>query len=166
MGTRYLTAVVDKNEYKVAQYGQCDGYPSSAGAFILKFLENPKMIARLRQNLVNVKFSAEHTDHSNRVIGCYILKDIAKSNKKEILLPNDLQFACDSLMCEWCYVIDLDTNSYEVYKGGNTQPIPAGERFASIGCTVIDEYYPVKLVHIFDINNLPEEKEFLSFLTS
>ena len=39
MGTRNLTAVVLNGEYRVAQYGQWDGYPSGQGATALHFLE-------------------------------------------------------------------------------------------------------------------------------
>jgi len=38
VGTRNLTCVVLGGEFKIAQYGQWDGYPSGQGATILKFL--------------------------------------------------------------------------------------------------------------------------------
>ncbi len=37
-GTRNLTCVVVGGEYKVAQYGQWDGYPSGQGLTALNFL--------------------------------------------------------------------------------------------------------------------------------
>ena len=39
MGTRHTTAVKQNGEYKVAQYGQWDGYPEGAGVSILSFLK-------------------------------------------------------------------------------------------------------------------------------
>ena len=42
---------------------------------------------------------------------------------------NDLDFAQDSLFCEWAYVIDFDTNTFEVFKGFNRTPLTEGERF-------------------------------------
>ena len=38
MGTRHLIIVQSDNQYKVAQYGQWDGYPGGQGVDILKFL--------------------------------------------------------------------------------------------------------------------------------
>ena len=38
MGTRFLTAVFADGQYRVAQYGQWDGYPEGAGVNILHFL--------------------------------------------------------------------------------------------------------------------------------
>ena len=38
MGTRHLIAVVVDGDFKVAQYGQWDGYPDGQGADVLQFL--------------------------------------------------------------------------------------------------------------------------------
>jgi len=40
MGTRNLTCVVLDGEYRIAQYGQWDGYPSGQGATVLEFLKD------------------------------------------------------------------------------------------------------------------------------
>lgn len=39
MGTRNLTMVYSNGEYKVAQYGQWDGYPEGLGSQLLKYLK-------------------------------------------------------------------------------------------------------------------------------
>ena len=55
MGTRHLTCVVLNNEYKVAQYGQWDGYPSGQGLDILNFLtkefNREKFVKNLNENV-------------------------------------------------------------------------------------------------------------------
>ena len=50
MGTRHLICAVSDNKYRIAQYGQWDGYPGGQGLAVLTFLKSP-MIERLKQNL-------------------------------------------------------------------------------------------------------------------
>jgi hypothetical protein len=56
MGTRNLTCVISDSEYKVAQYGQWDGYPSGQGATILNFISSGDNLQRLARNLSRVRF--------------------------------------------------------------------------------------------------------------
>lgn len=56
MGTRSLTMVFFNNEYKVAQYGQFDGYPEGQGSTILEFLKNHENIITLTDSLSKVRF--------------------------------------------------------------------------------------------------------------
>ena len=64
MGTRNLTCVFKDGEYKVAQYGQWDGYPSGVGADILTFLhEWANELDRLEGSLANVDWI---TDEENQ----------------------------------------------------------------------------------------------------
>jgi hypothetical protein len=53
MGTRHLVAVQIDGVYKVAQYGQWDGYPSGQGVRVLDFLRNGDIEA-LKRNLGKV----------------------------------------------------------------------------------------------------------------
>ena len=57
MGTRNLTAVFMDGEYKVAQYGQWDGYPSGQGVDILNILKNAKKDI-LKRNSIAYYFAA------------------------------------------------------------------------------------------------------------
>lgn len=150
MGTRNLTCVYLDADYKVAQYGQWDGYPEGAGASILTFLRsmNKEMFAnKVRNNTrfisseefencwksvgavnewVSPKISDEfkHQFPSlHRDTGYYILDIINKSNDT-IPLNNNIEFIEDGLFCEWTYVVDIDRNTFEVYKGaydGNSE---------------------------------------------
>ena len=54
MGTRNLTMVQKDGEYKIAQYGQWDGYPSGNGIDILNFMDGSHELDRLEGSLANV----------------------------------------------------------------------------------------------------------------
>lgn len=181
MGTRNLTCAVIDNDYKIAQFGQWDGYPEGVGAKILQFLkekmDRPLMEKRLREitflneediNLINE--SGDIPAQFSRDIGGDILELV--QNKVLVQrfgrydwvmdkLFNRLSFAADSLFCEWCYVVDFDKNTFEVYEGF-VKEAHTGERFSDIQSEKTGrEYYPVKLVKTYDLNNLPSQEEFI-----
>lgn len=191
MGTRHLTAVFQDGEYKVAQYGQWDGYLEGQGVSILSFLKkgfdkesfaknlaNSEVLtdeqlqdawtecgADPNSNLVNMEVSArfkEKYPSLSRDTGSDILEYI---QEKPVPLSLDLEFAGDSLFCEWAYVIDLDKNTFEVFQGFNEEPLEETERFAFLKSQESlsgSEYYPVKHLHTFDLNSLPSVDEFLA----
>lgn len=159
MGTRHLICVVSNGEYKVAQYGQWDGYPSGQGLRILKFLQSDQLAA-FKENLPKCSWASEE-DIANywsefgvdirkngsvsyeiynkfsdkypqlsRDTGADILKVIA-SAPNGVKLRNEYDFSRDSLFCEWAYVIDFDKNTFEVYQGFNETPLDKSERFYS-----------------------------------
>lgn len=190
MGTRNLTCVYHEGQYKIAQYGQYDGYPEGQGLTALGFLSSNSNIERLKSNLPKVRFiDYEGVDkkmieeyesaapkyygyedmrsreqrrwfesYFTRRLGAEILKNVAGSQDDEIVLKNEIDFAKDSLFCEWAYVIDLDSNAFEVYRGFNRSE-PVG-RFYSEDKNE-DGYYPISLVKKYDLSNLPNEDEFL-----
>ena len=51
MGTRHMIGVVSDGKYRVAQYGQWDGYPSGQGVGILEFLIDGNLDA-LKRNVL------------------------------------------------------------------------------------------------------------------
>lgn len=190
MGTRHLVCVARDGEYKVAQYGQWDGYPSGAGMGCLEFLRHKIMRATFESKLKNyVRFATEKeikkqwkecgADESgwvsmdvadkykklypenSRDTGYEVLSIILSADK-ELLLQNDIDFVRDSLFCEWAYVIDLDKNTFEVYKGFNKEPLGEYERFFKFQDEGILEYYPVRFKASYDIDHLPSDEEFLS----
>jgi len=188
MGTRNLTIVQLNNEYKIAQYGQWDGYPEGQGARILKFLSKKEKVASLKKALEHTRFldpdgvdrefieaynqnapkwSNEpdnrtdeqkmwFTNYISRDLGANILGSVARSVGHEVVLDNSLDFAADSLMCEFAYVIDFDANALEVYTGFNKEPLVASERFANLELPEKSNgYYQVKLRAKYDLSNLP-----------
>lgn len=196
MGTRSLICVFKDGKYKVAQYSQWDGYPEGQGIGVLKFLtkEMDRNLFETKLNMirfgteeelnkqwkecgaddsgwVNMEVSNRHKKlypENDRDTGSNILSIIQNTNKP-LVLENSLEFAADSLFCEWAYVIDLDKNTFEVYEGFNQEPLDDNERFSFLDYNPphrTDKYYPVRLVAIFDINNLPTEEEFLNTFKS
>jgi len=199
VGTRNLTAVMMGGEYKIAQYGQWDGYPSGQGKTILEFLSGDGNIERLKSALTRVRFLdvegrdkgfvAEYNKNCPRVssdpdkrtkeqkrwhdlfisrdLGGEILTNVMSADDAEILLRNNIDFAGDSLSCEYAYVVDFDKGTFEVYKGCNKAPVPDGERFAA---SPINEsatfgphrYYPVKHLGTFQLSALPSIDAFLA----
>ena len=59
MGTRNLTAVQLNGEYKIAQYGQWDGYPEGQGKTVLSFLLKNGSLEKLKSALGKVRFLDE-----------------------------------------------------------------------------------------------------------
>lgn len=190
MGTRHLVAVMQNKEYKVAQYGQWDGYPSGQGLTVLNFLKEANL-DKFREQVSKCTFIEDEDFYSkayaelnidtkdgyvsfedaevfaskypqlSRDMGGKILDFVL--NNDNVLLTDSIDFANDSLFCEWAYVVDLDKNLLEVYQGFNSKPLSKDERF--FGPMDKNGYYPIKHVISFDLSKLPTEEEFLSNFT-
>lgn len=178
MGTRNLTCVYKNGDYKVAQYGQWDGYPEGQGVTILEFLHKVNMdefknaidecrwitqeeIDEINKNIKNGEMDnwAKYYPELNRDTGGEILSLILFKNKT--VLQNSLEFANDSLFCEWAYVIDLDQNTFEVHSGFNKERLSETERFYNLENNE-KEYKPVSLVKSFDLDDLPTKEDFIA----
>lgn len=204
MGTRHLVAVQIDGVYKVAQYGQWDGYPTGQGVRVLDFLKNGDVEA-LKRNVAKAyepteedsirmwaEFDVDIVDSKGMVecskadafgekypsldrdTGAGILELIASSDDAEkIPLRVDIDFAGDSLFCEWAYVIDFDLGTFETYRGFNTEgPVPEGSRFSEIkwddsrSVRGVDTYYQVTLAQSWKLSALPSEEEFVDAFKS
>lgn len=188
MGTRNLTCVIKDGDFRVAQYGQWDGYPSGAGANILAFLAEADMNQfndRVRQckwmdnaayqkrykelgfpegGLMNMneaeRFKREFPLLS-RDVGSDILRIIYEGDDfEEFELNDSREFAADSLFCEWAYVVDLDREVFEVYKGFNHDPNANAGAFATLkpsedNARRDEPYYTVTLVKSYPLDELP-----------
>jgi hypothetical protein len=154
MGTRHSTLVQCDREYRVAQYGQWDGYPEGQGATILEalrgldvidFRQKVRGLRTVTQEDLDRRWRAAGSDgsgmvsfevaerfeetnfHLDRDCGGKIIGLIASGEVTEVALAPE--FPGDSLFCEWAYVVDLDRNTFEVYQGFNTKPLDVDERF-------------------------------------
>ena len=172
MGTRNLTCVYVDGEYKVAQYGQWDGYPNGQGTTALEFLLDANL-DKFTEKVRNLKWitdeECERIDkvkdwtrkypELSRDTGAEILEFIDQGVTK---VGNALSFAGSSLFCEWAYVIDLDTNLFEIYQGFNKKRIEEG-RFLSDDSALDTEgdYEPVRLLKTYNLDDLPTKNQFL-----
>ena len=59
MGTRNVTIIKYNGEEKVRQYGQWDGYPTTALASIVKFIKTDGAIEKLKKNIMKCKLVPE-----------------------------------------------------------------------------------------------------------
>jgi hypothetical protein len=178
MGTRNLIVAQVGGEYKIAQYSQWDGYPSGQGVTVLNFLrsanvENLKKAVSECQWITGEEIESINTQiktlpsgydwkkdypELSRDTGGDIFNIILFSGKRK--LKNDIDFAKDSLFCEWAYVVDFDKNTFEIYQGFNQQPLNESDRFYS---TDMDKngYYPVRKIKEYDLSNLPDNETFI-----
>ena len=92
---------------------------------------------------------------------------VAQSNDG-LVLQNDLDFAADSLFCEWAWVLDLDAGTFEGYEGFNrANPLTEEDRFFFLNDKAEKDhrdkqYHPVKLAAKWSLDNLPTDEDFLA----
>jgi len=96
----------------------------------------------------------------HRNTGAKIL-DLILNRPFGMKISKALEFAADSLFCEWCYVIDLDTMNFEIYRGFNKEKLPENARFAFLNEKSEKDndhrdniYYPVRLIAEFGFSQL------------
>lgn len=147
MGTRHMIGVISNKKYRIAQYGQWDGYVSGQGATVLNFLKEADLKV-FRQKLANTFFVTkedlrqyyiEAGDSPNntsgfvsmeiadklkelhpslhRDIGGNILQHVYESTTRVPLVDNS-DFIEDDTFCEFAYVIDFDQNKLLCYCWG------------------------------------------------
>lgn len=123
------------------------------------------------------------TNFISRDIGAYILRNIVKLYTKKdfnnlpkefnnnIYLKDSSNFGKDSLMCEWAYCINLQTNKLECFQGFNQDKSKEHERFTTNQEEVDkrfdytnERYYGIALIKEYDLDNLPTEEEFVAEL--
>lgn len=182
MGTRHLIAVQLDGEYKIAQYGQWDGYPAGQGKTVLNFLRSADLDV-FKEKVRNCTWATDEQfedqwvaagaprgaesvpmsiadkfeqlfPENSRNTGAKIL-DIVYRADKPLALRNNIDFAQDGLFCEYAYVIDLDANTLEVYTGFHKEPVLEG-RFAGPMESGHDKSYgPIQIRGTWSLDALP-----------
>jgi len=174
MGTRGAYGFRKNGEDKVT-YNHYDSYPSELGKNIIKFIEETsvKEMNKLFDKIVLVTENDKPTKEQIKECEKYHNATVSTGKKEEwySLLRNsqgDLsvykkglkymidsrQFLFNSLWCEWAYIINLDEEVLEIYKG--LQTMPHESRYCGVK---LSGYYGVALVGKYPLNNLPEMKE-------
>lgn len=176
MGTRgFITFVINGTEKTT--YNHWDSYPSGLGETVLSWLKDAELdeARRLAAELVMVDGNTPptseqierlrpHTDLSvsrQSADDWYCLLRGTQGDPAAILAAgfsvDASGFPADSLYAEWGYVVDFDTQTFELYEGFQWEPHTLG-RFAhlapvpnNIGTT----YYPVARVASWPLTDLP-----------
>ena len=182
MGTRNLTVVHIDGEYKIAQYGQWDGYPEGQGKTVLTFLRDKMDLERFKTALSKCSYIArqEYDDlrkqlgttkqvdamwkaypQFSRDTGAEIL-EIVQNHPNGIKLCDELSFAADSLFCEWAWVVDFDAGTFEGFEGFNKTPLTEEDRFYFLRGYEEGDYHGVRLVAKWGLDALPTDEEFLA----
>jgi hypothetical protein len=151
MGTRGLMGFVVDEQVK-ATYNHFDSYPSALGAEVGKFaatLRGERLTEmadkaravtlideQVKPTAAEQEKYAKWTDvrvsegddwyailrHAQGNLGAYLDMGI---------MPDNLDFAQDSLFCEWAYLINFDTGLIEIYRGFQQDPDAVKGRFAN-----------------------------------
>jgi len=190
MGTRHLISVYVDGEVKMAQYGQWDGYPAGQGSTVVAFLREVDLDAFVAQarktrmvtpTALKALWVAAGADPDSDMVNMTVSDAFKEANPQlsrdsgagtlpYIMLAEDpvvnvdsTSFAGDSLFCEYAYVIDLDSMTFEAYKGFINEPHSDG-RFADLPYAPPAhrkdqprEYWPVRLVGSWPIRDIPED---------
>jgi hypothetical protein len=191
MGTRSLTIVKKNNKTVIAKYAQFDGYPSGLGNSLIsaiKFIGIERIKKIVDCVRVADQEDIDYINSFNKIVPnkgkygddevewklkfpwvsrecdgadlLYFLDDTCDTGNTLALIFKE-DFAADSLFCEWCYVIDLDKGSFEVFRGFNKTPLTEEDRFYYLSDKIKNDYYPVKILTSYSLNDLPDDISFL-----
>jgi len=172
MGTRGIWGF-RKNGIDKFQYNQFDTYPNGLGKEIIELLQNTSIgnLNKICDEIIIVSEEIPPTDEQIKECYEFLNTTVSTGDPKEwyCLLreaqgnPNAYKdglkymeeagdFIKDSLFCEYGYVINLDENKFEYWKGYQKKP-QKGNRY---GEKSEDGYYPCKLalsIHLSDIQD-------------
>ena len=69
-----------------------------------------------------------HDDSYPERFGLQLLEMVAAGKELEAIIPEEclVDFLADSIMCEYAYILNLDTRELEYYRGRNRDPAAPG----------------------------------------
>ncbi len=97
------------------QYNHCDSYPSGLGTDICKFISKHP-VEKLKKFFNRIMLKKHDNELYDKLRSIQGNLDSLMKKKTPVMIDNK-DFLQDSLFCEWGYVINLDTEVLEVYKG-------------------------------------------------
>ena len=174
MGTRGVYGFRINGQDKV-MYNQYDSYPECLGAAVAEFVQRIPVedLKRIAQGLTLVSQEDRPTQEQVEICREWGTINLAVAGQSEddwYCLLRDAQgdldlweqglpfilggqdSLSDSLSCEWAYIINLDDEVLEVYRGFNKDPFAPG-RYAGVWVqrAAGDTYQGVKLVKSFPL---------------
>lgn len=178
MSTRGVVGFRHKRK-DLLTYNHSDSYPSGLGLRVVRDLHDLLLKGRepLVQQVEALTIVTEETprpdEKERRRLQKYANGNVSTQDEywyqtlretqgdiKEILKSRYLldgnNFILDSLFCEWGYIINLDEETLEVYKGDQKKRKRLG-RYKKLLPT--DGYYPCALVQVFDWNEIMNDVE-------
>jgi hypothetical protein len=175
VGTRNLTMVQLDNEVKVAQYGQWDGYPTGNGETCVSFIKNSlslledkikfkSEIRKLRKATPDEIAILEESAENFTIIAPWLSRNICADILRLIFMgsvkyitghSDEYSFGYNSLFCEWAYLVNMDNETLEIYRGFNKDKLNEDDRFYR------DEpdrsgYYGVRLCKTYKFTDLKD----------
>jgi len=190
MSTRGFVGFVADDTEKIA-YNHSDSYPRGLGLEVLEWLRSTvseakdpaeaitqvrELVRALRvvdldstptgEDIERLKEFASQRVPRGELIEWYMLLHATEGNLGEILragvIEDAASFPIDSLSAQWGYLVDLDAEVFEVYRGSQKKPHERG-RFAA-RAPERGDHWPVALVTSWPLTALPSPADFLTTL--
>ena len=136
----------------------CDAYPSCAGDEIVSLIKKVN-VQRLFDLLIDETTASIEELEAYPYIEMYSYKEMLRHarNDEYVLFVPDTDYIKSSLFCEYAYVINLDSETLEFYKGFQTKP-QKGNRYGTEVNMTRDysntSYYPCGLAAVFMLSDV------------
>lgn len=177
MGTRGAYGFRINSIDKIA-YNHWDSYPECLGRNVLKYIDGTpiEMMKEVARNIILVNHNSHPSpqliekykqyadlnvsNHSYNDWYCLLRKtqgDLFHYNNDLKHMVDYHNFLYDSLFCEWAYIINLDQELFEAYRGFNKNPKAKG-RYAARKIRDNNGYRGVVLIKEIPLNDIKEAR--------